>query len=174
MWYLWNRYRRTNSGDNSKKNIVLLTAREHFLAHYLLVKIYQNTPFRYKMSYALSCLSRGFTTQDHGYMNSRLFASLRQNLGEMLSDETKRKIGEANRKHFENPEYCAKISAIHTGKKPTEEVRQLLSKRAFERSTSGYREKIRQVRLGTKASKESRKKCSESMKKVWALRKENA
>jgi len=45
---------RSLGGNNETTNLVYLTAREHFLAHKLLVKIYQNDPVAYKkMTYAL-------------------------------------------------------------------------------------------------------------------------
>ena len=37
-------------GDNEKSNLVLLTSREHFVAHRLLTKIYPNS---WKMKFAL-------------------------------------------------------------------------------------------------------------------------
>ena len=41
-------------GSNDPENIVKLTLREHFIAHTLLVRIYQNDPISYKkMTYAL-------------------------------------------------------------------------------------------------------------------------
>lgn len=36
-------------GSDNELNLVLLTAREHFLAHYLLCKIYGNTIHSYKL-----------------------------------------------------------------------------------------------------------------------------
>ena len=40
---------RSLGGTNSKKNIVILTAREHFLCHYMLIHIYKNSAEYYKM-----------------------------------------------------------------------------------------------------------------------------
>lgn len=45
-------------GTNDKNNLVLLTAREHFLAHQLLVKIYPN---RYKLIFALRMMTASST-----------------------------------------------------------------------------------------------------------------
>ena len=36
-------------GTDNSSNLVLLTAREHFLAHYLLTKMYKNTEFYLKL-----------------------------------------------------------------------------------------------------------------------------
>ncbi len=41
-------------GDNSKNNLVLMTSREHFLAHWMLVKMYPNN---FKLVYAFNCFS---------------------------------------------------------------------------------------------------------------------
>jgi len=43
-------------GSDSKDNLVALTAREHFIAHKLLTKIY---PDNSKLWFAFSCMSRG-------------------------------------------------------------------------------------------------------------------
>lgn len=40
--------------DNSKENIVLLTAREHYICHLLLCKMFANIIFRRKMTRALA------------------------------------------------------------------------------------------------------------------------
>ena len=48
-------------GDNSSKNIVLLTFREHFICHHLLCKIY---PQNDKIIYAFSSMIRWSKTND--------------------------------------------------------------------------------------------------------------
>lgn len=48
--------------DNSKENIVNLTAREHYIAHYLLYKMYKDTEHAYKLISAF----RYMTVDSHG------------------------------------------------------------------------------------------------------------
>ena len=76
-------------------NAVLLTAREHFICHLLLTKHYKKTnnkPFYIKMSKAFMILS------NTGKYNSHSFSSTKLNLS--CSDETKQKIGIANKKSY--------------------------------------------------------------------------
>ena len=48
-------------GDNSKDNLVLLTAREHFLCHWLLVRIY---PENEKLAFAFWNMCNGFSSKN--------------------------------------------------------------------------------------------------------------
>ena len=64
-------------GNNEKENLVKLTAREHFLCHWLLVKIYdKGTIERNKM---LCAFWRMQSTNEHHkrYINSRVYEKLR-------------------------------------------------------------------------------------------------
>lgn len=64
-------------GDNSEYNLIPLTAREHFLAHYLLLSIYENTEFEYPLLCAFNILVR--TSKDilvKKRINSREVAKL--------------------------------------------------------------------------------------------------
>lgn len=56
-------------GDNHKSNIVILTGREHYIAHFLLVKIY---PKNAKLKYALWMMVNGSRIK-RPKVNSRLF-----------------------------------------------------------------------------------------------------
>ena len=81
-------------GIDEKNNLVLLTAREHFLAHYLLVKIYQNTPHYGKLSLAFfqfTCRTNKHGQQERNY-NSKLYDYCKKNLDLSLSEERKKKI----------------------------------------------------------------------------------
>lgn len=70
-------------GNDNSDNIIALTAREHYVAHLLLVKIYKNDSDKtkyYKMLYALECMTllKDPSRYNLGYdrrfkMNSRLF-----------------------------------------------------------------------------------------------------
>lgn len=61
-------------GDDSEENLVVLTAREHFLAHYLLVKINPNNT---KLLFAFAGMKRGTKKNSNKYMNSRLYEKYR-------------------------------------------------------------------------------------------------
>jgi len=55
-----NNDRRIPENNHEGTNIIGLTCREHFVAHWLLVRIYQHTNFYYKMLHAFSmmCITR--------------------------------------------------------------------------------------------------------------------
>jgi hypothetical protein len=60
------------------ENCVLLTYREHFLAHYLLCKIYCNTKHEYQLLYAVGrMLKRQEKLKKYIYVNSRLYEKLK-------------------------------------------------------------------------------------------------
>lgn len=78
-------------GTNDKENLVKLTAREHFICHWLLVKMYdKGSDERYKMLCALWRMNNdGSTTQKIHYINSRAYEALRiefsKNVSEVIS-----------------------------------------------------------------------------------------
>lgn len=67
-----------------KDNLVLLTAREHFLAHYLLCKIYSEGKEHFQMLCAFQRMTKN-TKKCFSllYMNSRLFEKLKVELSEV-------------------------------------------------------------------------------------------
>lgn len=79
-------------GDNSKENIVLLTAREHYLAHYLLVKITKGSD-RKKMIWAFHRMQYSDASRkEKRVTNSRLYELVRKNYIKDFIDEDFRKI----------------------------------------------------------------------------------
>jgi hypothetical protein len=64
-------------GSNTKDNIILLTAREHFICHLLLVKIHTQPDEKVKMIYALYRMC-GIINDDRKVMSSRWFESVRR------------------------------------------------------------------------------------------------
>lgn len=101
-------------GNNSKENMVRLTAREHYIAHELLYKQYRST----KLAYAWICMSRNGQNQERN-LTSKQYEKIRiirsQVIGEALrknppfkgkthSKETKKILSDnAKRWHKENP-----------------------------------------------------------------------
>lgn len=80
-------------GDNSPTNIVILTAKEHFICHLLLTKMVEST-LRAKMVYAFHGMSakqpnqlrvKGFS----GRVQSRLYNNLKQELSTIKSESLK-------------------------------------------------------------------------------------
>lgn len=125
---------RSMGGDNSPDNIVYLTAREHYLAHWLLWRIYRNkeAAFAFKMmNVRRNNQEKYFSSR--GYEESKIAAiSLLKGKspmqGRKLSDDHKKKIGEsgnitrAKKKEngtnwVMNDEQRRKLSQSHKGKK---------------------------------------------------------
>ena len=80
-------------GTNTKENLVSLTAREHFICHFLLTKMFKkNTCKWYKMIHAFMMLKASSKDQKR-YSNSRLYESRRKFFRETLSFSQK---GEKN------------------------------------------------------------------------------
>jgi len=127
--------------DPSHPNIILLTAKEHFICHRLLCEIYPNNK---KLIYALWCMitSKGsagkryvpssriydvIKNQQSG-IRSELFAGRKFSEESIAkrketrknwkhSDETKLKISNANSGKIRSQEYKDNLSNMHKGKK---------------------------------------------------------
>lgn len=100
-------------GLNSKDNITTLTAREHFVAHRLLTKIYPNNS---KLHYAMwRMLNKRWDMERHVVISSRLYEVLRHNVSVAHkeyrhSTETKLKIQVAHIGKIKTAEHCKNIS----------------------------------------------------------------
>lgn len=185
-------------GNNSKDNIVVLTAREHFVCHWLLIK-FTTGRFRLKMAAALSMMHR--TKNDH--MNryksvnfSRIYESIKilhsefasdRNSGRKYSAEAKARMSEAQKKSYrENwtPEMKAKrnaaVAEANRNRVYTDEMRANRSKglKGIKRSPE-YCEMLSKRSKGKKLpplSAEAKKKISEKTKgannpraKTWEI-----
>lgn len=74
-------------GSNDKNNLVKLTAREHFICHWLLVKMYdKGTTERYKMLCALWRMQSNPTNINLRYINARTYENLRLEYIQSLKD----------------------------------------------------------------------------------------
>lgn len=72
-------------GSDDKENLVKLTARQHYLAHWLLYKIYGTT----KLVHAWYGMSRIGNGQDARKQNSHLFEKAKKQRSQRMSTETK-------------------------------------------------------------------------------------
>lgn len=68
-------------GKKSKSNLVKLTARQHFIAHWLLYKIYKTS----SLAHAWNCMSRVSVGQEKRLINSHGFKYARENRNKILS-----------------------------------------------------------------------------------------
>ena len=65
-------------GSNNRDNLVLLTPKEHYICHRLLVEIHKGTPNENKMYYAMWCMINGVGNQKRYATSSRIFTKLRE------------------------------------------------------------------------------------------------
>lgn len=107
-------------GSNDKSNIVYLSAREHYIAHLLLVRIYKNNKnFYIKMCYAIGRLMTGnkeFIEKLNNNFNSRLYENIKKEISKLKSErgkkfrhteESKKKLHDA-KLGIKNPSYGKK------------------------------------------------------------------
>lgn len=71
------------NGSDKKDNLIYLTAREHFICHLLLVKIYKNTNYYYKLLNAFLMMNCKSENQKR-YYNSRLYEYLRVEFSNLM------------------------------------------------------------------------------------------
>ena len=116
---------KSEGGTDNDDNIVALTAREHYIAHLLLAKIYND----YKMWHAVNLMSR---LNAKVKINSRLYEMVRinsarthsefmkgkpsWNKGKKMSEEQKQKLSDANKGKKMSEEAKKKISIKRKGK----------------------------------------------------------
>lgn len=121
-------------GSDDQNNLVVLSAREHFICHYLLTKFTSGQDY-YKMVYACQGMrrSRGYQFR---YINSRLYEVIKHKaaeiqrqklLGKKLTNEHRSKIsaGLTGKKH--SPETIKKRADANTGLKRSESQRLTMS-----------------------------------------------
>ena len=163
---------KSEGGTNDKDNLVRLSAREHYIAHLLLARIYNDS----KMWCALNRIVHG-NKKNYTRITSRLYSKIKSqfsrkmseankgnknSLGHHHSEETKRKISEAHKGKHHSEETKRKISGAlkgispsNKGKHPSEETRRKMS----------------ESQRGRVLSEEAKRKISRARKAYWANKK---
>ena len=133
-----------------KRNLVLLTAREHFFCHQLLLKIYPGP----KMACAI--IKMMYNIEKH--INSRDYERIRKRCGKFLegennpfygkthSEENRRKNAEWHHLHPYPKEVYDKIHEKNRGQHRTPEQRKRQSEAALKRDNSKNRIRIKLVK----------------------------
>lgn len=144
-------------GSNKKENLVRLTAREHFICHWLLTKFTKGKD-RIKMLQAMNMMSVKHKKHNR-YLNSKKFAQVKEELygdngllkgknhycyGKKLSNEHRAKVSKSRKQMFkDNPEELKRVKQMSLNR------------------TKEHQEKINEANRGQKRTKESRKLISE-------------
>jgi len=167
-------------------NITLLTAREHFLAHWLLHRIY---PDNNKIAHAFwQMCSWKRSYQYRITPNSRIYQEAKESIakivskrftGRALSIEHKKKIGDFWRGKKRNKEFGLKISAAQKGREGTHKGWITVTNGEFEKRIksidecpigwkrgrkNAVRESISLTQTGTILSDKTRQKMSDAKK----------
>jgi hypothetical protein len=118
-------------GSNDKSNLVLLTPKEHYMCHRLLVEIYRGTSQEHKMYYAMWCMINGLGNQKRYATSSRIYENFRNKIHSIQSKERF-----DNRKQVE--QYTLQGEYIKTFNSPTEASKELqISKGGIESCARG-------------------------------------
>jgi hypothetical protein len=159
---------RCMGGDNDKSNLILLTAKEHYMAHRLLCLIY---PEHKGLYYAIWNMSNGFSKSKKRYIPSaRIFARLKEEYNKIpISDKQRLNMSiSAKNKVPISEEHRKKISVANKGRirgPLTDETKKKLADAA-----RGKKQSIETILKRTKATKGQvrsdivKKKMSDSWK----------
>lgn len=151
-------------GKDNKQNLVLLTAKEHFLCHKLLVNI---NPKEKSLIFALWMMSNGSNIFRKKYLNissreyeysRNLYSESRK--GFTYSEESKNKMSESQKNKIGNKN-------SFYGRKHSEEAKKKMSERAKNRVVSEEtKNKMSAVRKGKKHSEQAKINMSNAMKGI--------
>ncbi|MEO6302338.1 MAG: HNH endonuclease signature motif containing protein [Bacteroidia bacterium] len=169
-------------GTNDKNNLILLTAKEHFIAHLLLTKIYEGKDKR-KMYFAFwrMCNTKdGYIPTSSQYENGRKLLSIafseerksKKGIKLNLSDEQRKKLHERRLGKKHTAESIKKMQLVQKGKIISIEQRKKISEaKTGQNHSLESKEKISAAHKGKKISEETKKKTSSSVSKSWETRK---
>ena len=158
-------------GTNEQTNLVKLTAREHYIAHLLLAKIY-NT---YGMYAAVIYMQTGRHKNRHFKFNSRLYQKIREEFankmsqkmkGKILTEQHKQKLSIAHKGKPLTEEHKQKLSVSNKGKPRSEETRKKISE-AKKNMSEETKQKIAESLKGKHHSDETKQKMSDAFKALY-------
>lgn len=135
-------------GSNNKENLVDLTAREHFICHWLLVKMHTGEA-RAKMMYALNGMKRTNREQERyeTAITSRVYQKLKEEFGKVHSTFMKGR------------------TPWNKGVPITEEQREKNRQAALgKKQSQETKEKIRNAQIGKKQKQETKEKIRNALK----------
>ena len=172
-------------GDNLSQNVVILTAREHILCHWLITKMCINAIHTNKMVYAFHSMGMKNEFTKNRHINSRAYHQNKLKYSELLSKRMKENNpmfdDNIRQKHLESIQARGPTKGT-TGMKHSNETKLKMSKSAKGRKVSNTtKEKLSKIvsiywEEQRKAGTDKRKPCSEEKKRKISesLKKRNA
>lgn len=135
-------------------NKVNLTAREHFIAHLLLAKIYGN-----KLIYAANMMSnfKKYNSKKYSWLKEKHSKNMSfLHKGKIISEETRKKISEGNKNKPKSELHKKAMDVSRKGRKHTKETKSKMKEIAKNRTFSeGTKQKMRLSKIGRKQSQET-------------------
>lgn len=166
---------------------VLLTGREHFICHLLLVKMCVSEKHRYQMTNALFKMKLKNPHQEGRYYNARLYEALKSKI--VIPDEVKAKhrnrvtalntkTGEHVRVTSEEFKASSHLVGVNTGKRGQKRSEEFKAKRRgegnafFGRSHTEETKRIAGAKISIKGKGRPKSEaCKAAMRAAWARRK---
>ena len=142
-------------------NLVLLTGREHYIAHALLWLIHRNREMA--IAFGLMCSQKKCGRRNY-VISSRMYEFAKKEINRLgRSAETKEKLRQASLGRKLSPEHLEKLRQSNLGKKMSPETREKLRQVHLGKKMSPEaKEKIRQFSLGRKLSPEAKEKLRQA------------
>jgi hypothetical protein len=116
---------RSMGGGDEKENIAILTAREHYICHWLLYKIHRNSQMATAWFF-MQYHSSGMRYVSRTFEYARKYRAMHM-IGRKLTDEHKRRIGEAGKGRVTGEAQSAAISSANKSRLWTEQMRKKAS-----------------------------------------------
>lgn len=123
-------------GKNTKENMVFLTAREHFVAHLLLTKMYVGRAKK-KMHFAFHAMRRKKAGMQRYEPNSHIYEILVKLIDRKPSEETRKKMRESAKTRPVVSDYTKKLLSEKVMASYTPELRARRAKTFSERVITG-------------------------------------
>lgn len=173
---------RSLGGNDAKENLVNLTAKEHFICHWLLMKFTEGND-KMKMSYAFWMMihATNIHQQNRYKINARTYQNIKeslkevfvkQHLGRKFSEEHKRKISETRKNRIASGQIVVNadktkykiIAEKRRGTKTSEETKKKIgSKHKGKKISEEQKQRLSEFNKGKKVSPETREKIRQTL-----------
>jgi hypothetical protein len=149
-------------GSNLKENLVKLTAREHFVCHLLLTKMYEGDAKNKMIHAAWAMATLENNSQQRYKITSKIYESLRIKYANLKSETLKGKPG---RKHSEETKKKLSLALIGKKRKPmSEESKKKLSESMKGKNAGKVRTEKQKQQISIRLSGRKRNPLSEETK----------